>query len=130
MEQQELDQLQVWTAESAAERARRGIELADAEWGEWWSDLDPDGLEMNSCQRCVLGQRFWQRMLDDDSFVDPRYPQWSDLVRYVFGDDSVVACAKAVAFGFNSNMSRWQEEIYELEDLWRAEIKARQAAAR
>lgn len=46
------------TTITVAERVARGAALLDHEDPGWWQRIDVSGLDLASCQACVLGQLF------------------------------------------------------------------------
>lgn len=105
------------TETQLAERFETGLAHANREWPGWWRIVDPATLAIGSPTRCVLGQQFWNAMVEAESYVD--YPSWGDLIRYVFGDELPDPYETAIQYGFDARSTG----MAALEELWREAIE-------
>lgn len=112
------------SSEDAALRVKRGAVALDETFPGWAQQMDLDGLVMETCDTCVLGQVGWAicgdhldpygeavRSLSDSEGV-PEGPRFTITHGFDLSADEAIAGHADVS---------WQQ----LADAWRAEIKQR-----
>ncbi len=86
------------------ENVLRGVALLDEKVPDWRERIEPEGLDMGRCGRCILGQLF--------GFYDIGLRQLK-----------VASRAKSIKYGFDANtQSAKSKKWTELNQLWREQL--------
>lgn len=108
------------TIKAQKKAASQGAALLDEKRPNWWLEIDPATLNMDSCHRCILGQLFGEKTVSYSQGLEALGLNVEAEESFTFGFD--LECYKDA----DGKYIEFDDDLWDgLRDCWIDEIKRR-----